>query len=91
MELIQQDRARQGAPVNNGDNPLVGTVSINLPIWVESRNAAVREAEHRKQGYREQWFAGRDRLGAAMQLARITSYNVCYTKLLRSSGKGAPR
>ncbi len=69
MELIQQDRARQGSPVNNGDNPLVGTVSINLPIWVEARNAAVREAEHKKQGYREQWFAGRDRLGAAMQLA----------------------
>jgi len=69
MEMIQQDRARQGEPVNNGDYPLIGTVSINLPIWVESRNAAVREAEQRKQGFREQWFAGRDRLNASMQLA----------------------
>ncbi|EPR32426.1 outer membrane efflux protein [Alkalidesulfovibrio alkalitolerans DSM 16529] len=69
LEMIQQDRARAGDPVNNGKYPTVATVGINLPIWFGARNAAVEEADHKRQSSREQWFATHNRLQAAMELA----------------------
>jgi outer membrane protein TolC len=69
LEMIQQDDARQGDPKNNGDYPVIATVSINLPIWFDSRRAKVREAVNRKKSFEEKIVGTRDSLCAAMQLA----------------------
>lgn len=60
LERIQQ--------ASRDESPTVGTISINLPIWVGSRGAAVREAEQMRMGYREQRYAVLNDLTSAMQL-----------------------
>ncbi len=69
LEMIQQDNARSGDPLHNGDDPFVATVSVNIPIWFEARRAAVAEAGNKERSLKRQASGTLDRLNAAMQLA----------------------
>jgi outer membrane protein TolC len=69
VETILQDSARDGDPINNGENPLVATLSVNLPIWQEPRDAAVRQAELDKSAWRQRMISAGDSLSRSMQLA----------------------
>lgn len=68
VELIQTDHAREGNPVNNGDDPVVATVSFNIPLWFSARKASVDEALSREQAFRQKGTGELDRLRAALQL-----------------------
>jgi len=69
LEFIQTDKARVGSPDRNGDDPLVATVSFNIPLWFDARKAAVEEARSREASFKRQNTGAYDRLGAALQLA----------------------
>lgn len=69
LEMIQQDGARAGDPLHNGNDPLVATVSINLPIWRDALRAGVSEASSRERSMKRQASGLRDRLRASIQLA----------------------
>jgi len=69
LEMIQQDNARSGDPLHNGDDPIVATVSVNIPIWFEARRSAVAEAANKERSLKRQASGTLDRLNAAMQLA----------------------
>ena len=45
---IKTDRARSGDPTQNGQDPVIATVGINLPIWLDSRDAAVEEGREKR-------------------------------------------
>lgn len=69
LEFIQTDKARVGSPDRNGDDPLVATISFNIPLWFDARKAAVEEARSRAASLKRQNTGAYDRLSAAMQLA----------------------
>ncbi|WP_430735482.1 TolC family protein [Halodesulfovibrio aestuarii] len=45
---IYTDDARTGDPSQNGRDPVIASVGINLPIWLDSRNAAVEEGKEKR-------------------------------------------
>lgn len=50
LESIYQDESRSALPVTNEDrDPIIASLSFNLPLWREGREAAVREAKTRKR------------------------------------------
>lgn len=69
LETIIQDPARQGDPVGDGENPLIASMSVNVPLWRKPREAAVREAEARKSAARLSMIDAERRLTADMELA----------------------
>lgn len=69
LEVIQQDDAREGDPINNGKNPIIASMGVNVPIWWGARSAAEEEAAFKEQEYLQQKRGKANRLSAAMQLA----------------------
>jgi outer membrane protein TolC len=69
LETIFQDRARQGDPVGNGENPVIASMSVNVPLWQKPRDAAVREAKAQKSAARLSMIDVERRLSADMELA----------------------
>jgi len=45
FQWIETDRRSGQSLADNGKDPLIGTVSVNLPIWWNKLSAGVREAE----------------------------------------------
>lgn len=62
VETIFTDDARAPGVPNDGDNPVIATLSINLPLWQAPRDAAVREAKAKLAAAR------RDKEGLTRQL-----------------------
>lgn len=45
---IYTEDARSGNPTQNGHDPVIASVGINLPIWLDSRDAAVEEGRENR-------------------------------------------
>ncbi|WP_051694272.1 TolC family protein [Desulfohalovibrio reitneri] len=69
VETIVQDRARQGDPINNGDNPVIATAQVKIPLWRAKRDAAVRQAKLDKSAYRRKLVGKGNSLASSMQVA----------------------
>jgi len=69
LETIVQDRARQGDPTGNGENPVIASMSVNIPLWQKPRDAAVAEATARKNAARLSVVDAEQRLSTDMELA----------------------
>lgn len=41
-------RSGPNSPNNNGEDPIMGTVSLSLPIWFDAIEAGIRQAQHRR-------------------------------------------
>lgn len=48
IKSIYTDKARSGDPTQNGNDPVIATVSLNIPIWQDSRDAAVEEGREKR-------------------------------------------
>ncbi|SIN75504.1 TolC family protein [Halodesulfovibrio marinisediminis] len=48
IKSIYTDKARSGDPSQNGDDPVIASVSLNIPIWQDSRDAAVEEGREKR-------------------------------------------
>ncbi len=70
LESIYTDRPRNNADVlNKGDDPLIATVGINLPIWRSARDAAVTENQELLQAALKGRKGNEDTLLADLELA----------------------
>ena len=49
LKYIDTDKARMAGTHDSGKDPILASVSINLPIWVGKRRAAVREAKRMRR------------------------------------------
>jgi cobalt-zinc-cadmium efflux system outer membrane protein len=56
-------------PSDDGKDPLVAMVSVNVPIWREKLSAGVRQARHRHQAARHQRTQQANTLAAELRLA----------------------
>ncbi|WP_066852746.1 TolC family protein [Halodesulfovibrio spirochaetisodalis] len=45
---IYTDKARSGNPTQNGNDPVIASVSVNIPLWQDSRDAAVEEGREKR-------------------------------------------
>ena len=66
---IYTDKARSGDPSQNGDDPVIASVGINLPIWQESRDAAVEEGREKRLAALKGKKGRKDVLIADLELA----------------------
>jgi outer membrane protein, heavy metal efflux system len=48
IKSIYTDKARSGDPSQNGNDPVIATVSLNIPIWQDGRDAAVEEGREKR-------------------------------------------
>ncbi|MCT4534815.1 TolC family protein [Halodesulfovibrio sp.] len=48
IKSIYTDKARSGNPTQNGNDPVIASVSLNIPLWQDSRDAAVEEGRERR-------------------------------------------
>ena len=55
-------------PSDDGKDPVVAMVSVNLPIWRDKLAAAVRQARHRRLAARHQKVQRTDRLHSQMKM-----------------------
>lgn len=69
VETIFTGDARTPGVKNEGENPVIASLSINLPIWQESRRAAVREAESKLKAVRREKEGLERRLSSNLELA----------------------
>ncbi|OIQ51398.1 Outer membrane efflux protein [Pseudodesulfovibrio hydrargyri] len=62
LDVTEVDEARNPGVIGDGENPVMATMSFNLPIWFNARQAAVEEGQSRVSAAR------RARLGLERQL-----------------------
>lgn len=48
IKSIYTDKARSGDPSQNGDDPVIASVSLNIPIWQDGRDAALKEGREKR-------------------------------------------
>jgi outer membrane protein TolC len=68
LDYIQTDDARMPTP-DNGKDPLLASVSINLPIWFGKLKAGEQEAAYRRTAAEDQRIETENRLAASLQMA----------------------
>ena len=69
VETILTDPALNPATPDSGKDPVIASVSINIPFWWEKRRAAVREREARHSAVTRDNVALKQNLLSSMQLA----------------------
>lgn len=67
LETIYTGSARTPGVTNADQNPIIGSVSFSIPLWQESRNAALREARTNLKTARLRRQEVRDNLLAELQ------------------------
>ncbi len=70
LNYIQTGHALMKTP-DNGKDPIVAMVSVNLPIWLGKLRAGVRQAEHQRQAALS---ARQERLNDLMSRAKMVLY-----------------
>lgn len=70
LNYIQTGHALKKTP-DNGKDPIVAMVSVNLPIWLGKLRAGVRQAEHQRQAALS---ARQERLNDLMSRAKMVLY-----------------
>jgi outer membrane protein TolC len=68
LDYIQTDDARMATP-DNGKDPLMASVSINLPIWFGKLKAGEQQAAYRRAAAEDQRTETENRLTATLQMA----------------------
>jgi len=68
VEYIQTDTALNPTP-DNGKDPVMAMVSVNLPIWFGKLKAAEQEAAYRRTAAEAERFDRENTLEAALQMA----------------------
>ena len=68
VSYTQTDDARMPDVSGSGDDPIMATVSVNLPIWFSKQRAAEREAAHRKTAAQQLRIDSENQLAAALQM-----------------------
>lgn len=69
IKSIYTDKARSGDPSQNGDDPVIASVSINIPLWQEARDAAVEEGREKRLVAIQAKKGRKDALLADLELA----------------------
>ncbi len=69
LQTITTGEAVNPAVPDSGEDPIIASVSINLPVWWDKRRAAVSEAHSRRLSAKTGNQAVQDTLRADMQLA----------------------
>lgn len=69
LDYIFTDPARVPGMTNEGENPIIASVSLNLPIFYEKYAAAVREADFRRQAAIQDKAGLENQLSSSMELA----------------------
>jgi len=68
VSVIDTDRAT-GSPSDNGKDPVMGILSLNVPIWREKYDAGVREAQARYYAARAEKIEKTNSLSSELKLA----------------------
>jgi outer membrane protein TolC len=68
LNYIATDHARMSGVRGSGDDPVIGSVSINIPIWYGKYAAGVREAERRRDAAARMREETRNRLSTDARL-----------------------
>lgn len=69
LETITTGRAMDPMTPDSGEDPIMASVSINIPLWQGKRQAAVRQAESRKLSAARSKAGVRQKLLSDLQLA----------------------
>jgi outer membrane protein TolC len=72
LGIIDTDDAVTGSPRDNGKDPVIAMVSVNIPLWQEKYAAGVREARSRYFAARGQ---RRQKANSLSSLLKMTLYN----------------
>ncbi len=71
LSLIDTDDSSVGNPRDNGKDPVVASVSINIPLWREKYAAGVREARNRYFAVRQE---RREKANSLSSTLKMTLY-----------------
>lgn len=69
VDVTEVDDARNSGVIGDGQNPVMASMSFNVPIWVESRNAAVEESRAKIIAAKRSRIGLERKLKADLQLA----------------------
>lgn len=69
LSYIQTGEARMAGVSDSGKDPLMASVSINLPIWFGKLKAGVQQAAYRRAAAEELRIETENRLSATLQMA----------------------
>ncbi len=69
LKYIVTDDAIMSGVSDSGKDPVLATVSVNLPIWQDKRRAAVMEARRMRLAARKRRVEMENSLGSALKLA----------------------
>jgi outer membrane protein TolC len=69
LDYIQTDDARMGGVSDSGRDPLMASVSVNLPIWFGKLKAGEQQAQYRRAAAEDQRAETENRLTADLQMA----------------------
>jgi outer membrane protein TolC len=69
LNFIDTDNSSVGNPSDNGKDPVVAMISLNLPLWREKYDAGVREAQARYYAARQDRTEKTNSLSSELKLA----------------------
>jgi len=69
LDYIQTDDARMPGVSDSGKDPLMASVSVNLPIWFGKLKAGEQQAAYRRAAAEDQRIESGNRLTADLQMA----------------------
>jgi outer membrane protein TolC len=69
VDVTEVDDARNPGVIGDGRNPVMATMSFNLPIWLGARDAAVAESRSKVSAARRSRLGAERKLSADLELA----------------------
>jgi len=69
LDVIDTDDSPVGNPRDSGEDPVIATISINLPLWTEKYDAGVREALARYHAAMRDRKEKENTLGSQLKMA----------------------
>jgi outer membrane protein TolC len=69
LDVTEVDRARNPGVIGDGQNPVMATMSFNIPLWLNAREAAVDESSARMLAAKRSRMGLERRLKADLELA----------------------
>jgi outer membrane protein TolC len=69
LDVTEVDEARNPGVIGDGQNPVMATVSFNLPVWFNARQAAVEEGRSKVSAARRTRLGLERKLSADLELA----------------------
>jgi outer membrane protein TolC len=69
LNFVDTDSSRVGSPPDDGKDPVIAMISLNLPLWRDKYDAAVREARARFYAARQDKTEKTNSLSSDLKMA----------------------